>query len=40
MKPEVLLAAMALSYAPLAVSGSDAAYPSEKVAQFVVASSM
>lgn len=37
MKTEVLLPAMALARAPLAVGGSDATYPSEKVAQFVVA---
>ena len=37
MKAKVLLAIMALSYVPVAVGGQDAAYPSEKVAEFVVA---
>jgi hypothetical protein len=37
MKAKVLLAAMALSCAPLAAGGNNAAYPSEKVAEFVVA---
>jgi hypothetical protein len=36
MKTKVLLAIMALSYAPLAVAGDEAAYPKEKVAAFVV----
>lgn len=36
MKTKVLLAMVALSYAPVAVGGNDAAYPSEKVAEFVV----
>jgi hypothetical protein len=37
MKANVLLAIMALSYVPVAVGGQNAAYPSEKVAEFVVA---
>ena len=37
MKTKVLLAIVALSCAPVAVGGNDAAYPSEKVAEFVVA---
>ena len=37
MKTKVLLAIVALSYAPVAVGGNDAEYPSEKVAEFVVA---
>ena len=37
MKTKVLLAIAALSYAPVALGGNDAAYPSEKVAEFVVA---
>ena len=37
MKTTVLLAIVALSYAPVAVGGNDAEYPSEKVAEFVVA---
>ena len=37
MKAKVLLAIVALSYAPVAVSGNDAEYPSEKLAEFVVA---
>jgi hypothetical protein len=37
MKTKVLLAIVALSYAQVAVGGNDAAYPSEKVAEFVVA---
>jgi hypothetical protein len=36
MKTEVLLAVMALSYSPLVVAGNEAAYPREKVAEFVV----
>jgi hypothetical protein len=36
MKTKVLLAIMALSYAPLAVAGDEDAYPKEKVAAFVV----
>ncbi len=36
MKTKVLLAVVALSYAPLAVAGDEAAYPKEKVAAFVV----
>ena len=37
MKTIVLLASVALSCAPLAAAKDDAAYPSEKVAEFVVA---
>ena len=37
MKNKVLLAIVALSYIPAAFGGNDAAYPSEKVAEFVVA---
>jgi hypothetical protein len=33
----VLLAIAVLSYAPIAIAGKNAAYPSEKVAEFVVA---
>jgi hypothetical protein len=36
MKTKVLLAVLALSYAPLVVAGNEAAYPKEKVAAFVV----
>ena len=36
MKIKVLLAVVALSYAPLVVAGDEAAYPKEKVAAFVV----
>ncbi len=36
MKTKVLLAIVALSYAPLVVAGDEAAYPKEKVAAFVV----
>jgi hypothetical protein len=36
MKTKVLLALVALSYAPLVVAGDEAAYPKEKVAAFVV----
>jgi len=36
MKTEVLLAIVALSYAPLVVAGDEAAYPKEKVAAFVI----
>src|SRR5712692_6691622 len=36
MKTKVLLAVLALSYAPLVVVGNEAAYPKEKVAAFVV----
>jgi hypothetical protein len=36
MKTRVLLAVVALSYAPLVVAGNEAAYPKEKVAAFVV----
>ena len=37
MKTKVLLAAVALSCASLAAGGNNAAYPSERVAEFVVA---
>ena len=37
MKTKALLASAALSCAPLAAGGNNAAYPSEKVAEFVVA---
>lgn len=37
MKNKVLLAIVALSYVPVAFGGNDAAYPSEKLAEFVVA---
>lgn len=37
MKAKVLLVIATLSYAPVAAEGNDAAYPSEKVAEFVVA---
>ena len=36
MKTKVLLAIVALSYAPLVVAGDEPAYPKEKVAAFVV----
>jgi len=36
MKAKVLLAVVALSYAPLGLAGDKAAYPKEKVAAFVV----
>jgi len=36
MKTKVLLAVVALSYAPLVVAGDEPAYPKEKVAAFVV----
>ena len=36
MKTKVLLAIVALSYAPLVVAGDEAAYPKEKVAAFVI----
>jgi hypothetical protein len=36
MKTKVLLAFVALSFAPLVVAGNEAAYPKEKVAAFVV----
>ena len=36
MKTKVLLAVVALSYAPLAVAGNKAEYPTEKVAEFVI----
>ena len=36
MKPKSLLAIVALSYAPLAVAGNKAEYPTEKVAEFVI----
>src|SRR6266403_1761926 len=36
MKAKVLLAIVALSYAPLVVAGDEAAYPKEKVAAIVV----
>jgi hypothetical protein len=36
MKSKVLLAVVALSYAPFVVAGNEAAYPKEKVAAFVV----
>jgi hypothetical protein len=36
MKTRVLLAVVALSYAPLGVAGNKAEYPSEKVAGFVI----
>lgn len=37
MKTKVLLAIVALSYAPVAFGRNDAAYPSEKLAELVVA---
>jgi hypothetical protein len=36
MKTKVLLAVVALSYAPLGVAGNKAEYPTEKVAEFVI----
>ena len=36
MKTKVLLAVVALSYAPLGVAGNRAEYPTEKVAEFVI----
>src|SRR6202030_1131806 len=36
MKTKVLLAVVALSYAPLVMAGNEAAYPKEKVAAFVI----
>jgi hypothetical protein len=36
MKTKVLLAVVALSYAPLVMAGNEAAYPKEKVVAFVV----
>jgi hypothetical protein len=36
MRTKLLLAAVALSYAPLGVAGNKAEYPSEKVAKFVI----
>jgi hypothetical protein len=36
MKTKVLLAVVALSYAPLGVAGNKAEYPNEKVAEFVI----
>ncbi len=36
MKTKVLLAVVALSYAPLGVAGNKAEYPTEKVADFVI----
>src|SRR5258707_801917 len=36
MKTKVLLAVVALSYAPLGVAGNKAVYPNEKVAEFVI----
>jgi hypothetical protein len=36
MKTKVLLAVIALSYAPLGVAGNKAEYPTEKVAEFVI----
>ena len=36
MKVTTMFAVVALSYAPLALAGNNAAYPNEKVAQFVV----
>ena len=36
MKTKVLLAIVALSYAPLMVAGNEAPYPKEKIASFVV----
>lgn len=37
MKTKVVLAIVALSYVSVAVAGKNAAYPSEKVAEFVIA---
>jgi hypothetical protein len=36
MKTKVMLALAALSYAPLTMAGDKAAYPTEKVAEFIV----
>jgi hypothetical protein len=36
MKTKVLLAVVALSYAPLVVAGNEAAYPKENIAAFVI----
>jgi hypothetical protein len=36
MKTKVLLAVVALSYAPLGVAGNKTEYPNEKVAEFVI----
>jgi len=36
MKTKVLLAIVALSYAPLGVAGNKAEYPNERVAEFVI----
>jgi hypothetical protein len=36
MKTKVLLAVVALAYAPLGVAGNKAEYPTEKVAEFVI----
>jgi hypothetical protein len=36
MKTKVLLAVVALSYAPLGIAGNKAEYPTEKVAEFVI----
>src|SRR5713226_3099034 len=36
MKTKVLLAVVALSYAPLGVAGNKAEYPTEKIAEFVI----
>ena len=36
MKTKVLLAVVALSYAPLGVAGNQAVYPNEKLAEFVI----
>ncbi len=36
MKTKVLLAAVALSYAPFGVAGNKAEYPNQKVAEFVI----
>lgn len=36
MKTNVPLAIVALSYAPVAVGGNEAAYPTERVAEFVL----
>jgi hypothetical protein len=36
MKTKVLLAVVALSYAPLGLAGNKAEYPNEKVAEFVI----
>jgi hypothetical protein len=36
MKTKVLLAVVALSYAPLGVAGNKAEYPNEKVTEFVI----